>query len=148
MSGLTKIPGILFIVKGKISIFNIDSTIKFDKLTNFIHKNYPKEEVPVLNTPKEVEIFLKHEGISMILFSKFKDPTSIEKELRYNYKDYHSFAHVHISSNSHWAFKKFIELSGTGLPSICIQNKTKSETETQWIDSLNREVRKIIFIDF
>eukprot|EP01080_Neovahlkampfia_damariscottae_P008991 gene8991-1090_t len=139
LKGLTKIPVVLFVLHGKISIFHINNSIKFDKFTNFVHENYPKVNVPILENSQDMEKFLNNDGISIILFSKYKEPTSIEKELYYNYKDYHSFAHVHVSSNSHWAFDEFIELSNSGLPSICIQTKNETNTEYQFVDSLNRE---------
>jgi hypothetical protein len=136
MLNVNEIPTFLFVIRGNKTAFIINETISVEKLMDFVHGLYPKNEVPLLTSEAELIAFLMKEGSKAVLFSKYNYVTHVEFEISSRFREFLSFAHVHVSEKSHWAFKSFNDLSMKTLPNLFLQHKN----ENHWFDSLNRKV--------
>ena len=75
--------------------------------------------------------------IRVILFSLKKEPTNLQKELNFVFKNFLKFTHYYVKSKNDNIFKKFKDLKYSNLPSLLIVNEEKEPIWHDKIDKLN-----------
>eukprot|EP01080_Neovahlkampfia_damariscottae_P003905 gene3905-7118_t len=135
---IKNLPSIIYVKDGKIVEFS-DGMFSSQTVLNFIHKNLPKSDLKKLRNEIEVNSFLrsKKNEIRVILFSLKKEPTILQKEINFVFKDYLHFRHYFVQSKNDQIFKTFKQLKYQTLPTIYIKNE---DNDPIWHDKVDKEI--------